>query len=98
MRLIRNSPLEQGNVIDLFVRRCNLWYSKLSFGEMEQVFTSLIKFLNSSNSETASRFVIERKGKALCDVELNYSLNSNSMDIEIIEKFDHSRKIIDNLK
>ena len=63
---MRNSRLEQGNVVDIFIRRCLLCFSQYEFQELVRLFTSVEEYSGKVQKPVGTlkkqnHFYIEKK-------------------------------------
>ncbi len=68
LRMMRNSRLEQGNIIDMFIRRCLLCFSKCQFSELVTLHEDFVAFKDSSHvtqKRKENAFTLDRKIEGL---------------------------------
>lgn len=63
LRMLRNSRLEQGNIIDLFIRRSLLIFTKWNFEELVSFQKKIENFKNGNleNNKKMNDFALENK-------------------------------------
>lgn len=78
LRSLRNSKLEQGNLIDFLVRRMYIYFEKLDFKEIIQIYEQFEQYtLNKEVAQPQHEFMLT---KSIEEVKFNLENYGGSID------------------